>query len=212
MRPSRCAAQCAQWESGEFAEEIAPVTVRTRKGETVDKDETPFTCDIAKIPQLKPAFRKDGTGNGRLILVDLGWSRGGGAHERVQRTRQRGLRPLACASSRYASHSIEPEWLPVAPAGAIRKALDKAGWQPQQVDLWEINEAFAAVAMVAIHELGLDAARVNVNGGACALGHPVGATGARIVTTLIHCAQAPRVFRAASRRCASAAARRRRSR
>jgi acetyl-CoA C-acetyltransferase len=172
-------------ETGQFKAEIAPVTVKGRKGDTVvEQDETPFSCDIAKIPQLKPAFRKDGTvtaassssiSDGAAALVLMSESA----------ARARGLAPLARITG-YASHAQEPEWFTTAPVGAIRKALAKAGWQAGDVDLYEINEAFAAVAMVAMRELDLGHARVNVNGGACALGHPVGATGARIVTTLLH--------------------------
>lgn len=170
---------------GDFAAEIAPVTVRTRKGEhQVAEDETPFTLDIEKIPSLKPAFRKDGTvtaassssisdGAAAIVLA------GGAAAE------ARGLRPLARVIA-YASHAQAPEWFTTAPVAAMRRTLELAGWQAADVDLYEINEAFACVTMVATQELGLDPARVNVNGGACALGHPIGATGARLVTTLVH--------------------------
>jgi acetyl-CoA C-acetyltransferase len=174
--------------AGEFAAEIAPVTVKGRKGDTVvDKDETPFSCDIAKIPQLKAAFRKDGTvtaassssiSDGAAALVLMSESA----------ARARGLAPLARLQA-YASHAHEPEWFTTAPVGAIRKVLEKTGWSAGGVDLYEINEAFAAVAMVAMRELDIGHERVNVNGGACALGHPVGATGARIVTTLLHALQ-----------------------
>jgi acetyl-CoA C-acetyltransferase len=171
-------------ESGAFAAEIAAVTVKNRKGETViDKDETPFTCDLAKIPQLKPAFRKDGTvtaassssisdGAGALVLA------------RGTAAQAKGLKPIARLVA-YASHAHAPEWFTTAPVGAIEKVLKKAGWKVADVDLFEVNEAFAAVAMAAIHDLKLDPAKVNVNGGACALGHPIGATGARIMATLI---------------------------
>jgi acetyl-CoA C-acetyltransferase len=171
-------------ESGAFVAEIAAVTVKSRKGETViDKDETPFTCDLAKIPQLKPAFRKDGTvtaassssisdGAGALVLA-----RGAAAQAK-------GLKPISRLVA-YASHAHAPEWFTTAPVGAIEKVLKKAGWKVADVDLFEVNEAFAAVAMAAIHDLKLDPAKVNVNGGACALGHPIGATGARIMATLI---------------------------
>ncbi len=171
-------------ESGAFAAEIAPVTIKGRKGETVvDRDETPFACDLAKIPQLKPAFRKDGTvtaassssiADGAAALV-LG---------REAAARAGGHAPLARIVA-YASHAHEPEWFTTAPIGAIRKVLARAGWQPGEVDLYEVNEAFAAVTMAAIRDCGLDPARVNVNGGACALGHPIGATGARILATLL---------------------------
>ena len=171
-------------ESGAFAAEIAPVTIKGRKGETVvARDETPFACDLAKIPQLKPAFRKDGTvtaassssiADGAAALV-LG---------REAAARAGGHAPLARIVA-YASHAHEPEWFTTAPVGAIRKVLARAGWQPGEVDLYEVNEAFAVVTLAAIRDCGLDPARVNVNGGACALGHPIGATGARILATLL---------------------------
>jgi len=171
-------------ETGAFKSEIAPVIVKGRKGETtVVQDETPFTCDLAKIPQLKPAFRKDGTvtaassssisdGAGALVLA------------RASVAQAKGLKPLARIVA-YASHAQAPEWFTTAPVGAIDKVLKKAGWKAGEVDLYEINEAFAAVAMAAIHDHKLDPAKVNVNGGACALGHPIGATGARIMATLL---------------------------
>ncbi len=170
---------------GDFAAEIAPVTLKTRKGEqVVAQDETPFALDIAKIPSLKPAFRKDGTvtaassssiSDGAAAIVIAG----------AAAAKARNLRPMARIVS-YASHAQAPEWFTTAPAPAIQKALDKAGWKVADVDLFEINEAFAVVTMACARDLGLDLARVNVNGGACALGHPVGATGARLVTTLVH--------------------------
>jgi len=172
-------------KAGDFDTEVTPVTVKSRKGETiVARDETPATCDVSKIPQLKAAFSPDGTvtaassssisdGAAALVLMSAG------------EASARGLRPLARVLA-YASHAQEPEWFTTAPVGAIRKVLAKLGWQAQDVDLFEINEAFAAVTMAAMHELELDPTRVNVNGGACALGHPIGATGARILTTLIH--------------------------
>jgi acetyl-CoA C-acetyltransferase len=171
-------------EAGAFTSEISPVTVVGRKGETiVTRDETPFTCDIAKIPSLKPAFRKDGT-----VTAASSSSISDGAAAvvlaRESAAAARGLKPVARVIA-YASHSIEPEWFTVAPVGAIRAVLNKAGWTVADVDLFEINEAFAAVTLAAIHDLQLDPARVNVNGGACALGHPVGATGARILATLV---------------------------
>jgi acetyl-CoA C-acetyltransferase len=172
-------------EGGKFDREVAPATVKDRKGERViAKDETPFTCDIAKIPTLKPAFNKDGTvtaassssisdGAAAVVLVS------GSA------VKQHNLRPLARVVG-YASYAQAPEWFTTAPVGAIKAVLEKTGWRANEVDLFEINEAFACVAMAAIHDFGLDHAKVNVNGGACALGHPIGATGARIVTTLVH--------------------------
>jgi acetyl-CoA C-acetyltransferase len=170
---------------GDFVAEIAPVTLKTRKGEqVVSQDETPFALDIDKIPTLKPAFRKDGTvtaaasssiSDGAAAIVIAG----------AAAARARGLKPIARIVS-YASHAQAPEWFTTAPAPAIQKALDKAGWKASDVDLYEINEAFAVVTMACVKDLGLDMAKVNVNGGACALGHPIGATGARLVTTLVH--------------------------
>lgn len=172
-------------EAGDFDEEVTPVTVKTRKGDVVvSRDETPATCNIEKIPSLKPAFGKEGTvtaassssisdGAAALVLMS------------AAAAKARGLEPLARVVA-YASHSQEPEWFTLAPVGAIKKTLAKLGWRPHDADLYEINEAFAAVTMVAMKDVDIDHARVNVNGGACALGHPIGATGARILTTLIH--------------------------
>ena len=176
-------------ESGAFDAEITPVTVKGRKGEVViARDETPFTCDLAKIPQLKPAFRKDGT-----VTAASSSSISDGAAAVVLMSaaaaRAKGVRPLARIVA-HASHAQAPEWFTTAPVGAIRKVLERANWQARDVDLFEVNEAFAAVAMAAMHDIGIDHARLNVNGGACALGHPVGATGARIVTTLVHALRA----------------------
>jgi len=170
---------------GDFAAEIAPVTLKTRKGEqVVSQDETPFALEIDKIPTLKPAFRKDGT---VTAAASSSISDGAAAIVIASATaaHARGLKPIARIVS-YASHAQAPEWFTTAPAPSIQKALDKAGWQTSDVDLYEINEAFAVVTMACVRDLGLDMARVNVNGGACALGHPVGATGARLVTTLVH--------------------------
>ncbi len=172
-----------------FAAEIVPVTVKDRKAERiVAGDETPETCDLSKIPTLRPAFSKDGTvtaasassiadGAAAVVVMD------------AQSARARDVTPLARIVA-YASHAQEPEWFTTAPVGAVRKVLGTLGWHPGDVDLYEINEAFAAVTMVAMRDLGLDHARVNVNGGACALGHPLGATGARILTTLLHALRA----------------------
>ena len=172
-------------KDGRFVAEIAPVTVKTRKGEqVVAQDETPFTLDIDKIPTLKPAFGKDGT-----VTPASSSSISDGAAALVLASeaaaRARGLRPIARLVS-YASHAQTPEWFTTAPAPSIQKALDRAGWKVADVDLFEINEAFACVTMAAMKDLGLSADRVNVNGGACALGHPIGATGARLITTLVH--------------------------
>jgi len=172
-------------EAGEFDREVTPVTVKSRKGDVVvSRDETPATCNIEKIPTLKPAFGKDGT-----VTAASSSSISDGAAALVLMSsaaaKARGLKPLARVVG-YASHSQEPEWFTLAPVGAIKKTLAKLGWRPHDADLYEINEAFAAVTMVAMREVDIDHARVNVNGGACALGHPIGATGARILTTLIH--------------------------
>jgi acetyl-CoA C-acetyltransferase len=170
---------------GDFAAEIAPVVVKTRKGEqTVSQDETPFALDIDKIPSLKPAFSKNGSvtaassssiadGAAAIVIASAEWAKA------------RGLEPMARIVA-SASHAQAPEWFTTAPGPAIQKALDLAGWKASDVDLFEINEAFAVVTMAAMRDLGLDYARVNVNGGACALGHPIGATGARLITTLLH--------------------------
>ena len=172
-------------KQGDFKDEIAPVVFKTRKGEqTVTDDETPFTLDIDKIPSLKPAFGKDGT-----VTAASSSSISDGAAAVVLATaagaKARGMKPLARIVA-YTSHAQAPEWFTTAPGPAIQKALDAAGWKASDVDLYEINEAFACVAMAAMKDLGLDHSNVNVNGGACALGHPVGATGARLLATLVH--------------------------
>lgn len=175
--------------SGAFKAEITPVTVKTRKGEQlIDSDETPGTCDLGKIPTLKPAFNKDGT-----VTAASSSSISDGAAALVLTTaaqaQQLGRQPIARIVA-YTSHAHQPEWFTTAPSSAIAKVLTKAGWQANDVDLYEINEAFACVTMSAMHDVGLSHDKVNVNGGACALGHPIGAAGARIVTTLIHALKA----------------------
>jgi acetyl-CoA C-acetyltransferase len=175
--------------NGDFKEEVAPVATKSRRGEMlVDKDETPFTLDIAKIPTLKPAFKKDGT---VTAASSSGISDGAAALvlARESFALAQGLKPIARILG-YASFAREPEWFTIAPIGAIQKLLKQLNWQANDVDLYEINEAFAAVTMAAEKELSLDHAKVNVNGGACALGHPIGATGARIMTTLIYALKA----------------------
>jgi acetyl-CoA C-acetyltransferase len=175
--------------NGDFAAEIAAVTARTRKGEVlVDKDETPFTLDIAKIPTLKPAFKKDGT---VTAASSSGISDGAAALvlARESFAASQGRKPLARILG-YTSFAREPEWFTLAPVGAMQKLLRQLNWQAKEVDLYEINEAFAAVPMAAIKELDLDHQKVNINGGACALGHPIGATGARIMTTLLYALRA----------------------
>ena len=171
-------------EDGSFDWEMAPVTFAGKGGETVvRRDEQPFKARLDKIPSLKPAFKKDGTitaanassiSDGAAALVLM----------RESTARERGATPIARIVS-HAVHAQEPQWFATAPAGAIAKALHKAGWDAKSVNLWEINEAFAAVTMAAMHDFGLPHEIVNVHGGACALGHPIGASGARIVVTLL---------------------------
>ncbi|UOH75555.1 thiolase family protein [Acinetobacter schindleri] len=170
---------------GYFADEIVPVTVSTRKGDVVvDKDEQPFNANIDKIPTLRPAFAKDGT-----ITAANASSISDGASALVLTSADNAaaqcLNPLAKIIA-YASNSQHPSEFTIAPVGAIQKVLDKAGWTAEEVDLWEINEAFAMVTMCPMDEFKLDPEKVNINGGACALGHPVGSTGSRIILTLIH--------------------------
>ncbi|HQR03079.1 MAG: acetyl-CoA C-acyltransferase [Proteobacteria bacterium] len=170
---------------GCFAAEIAPVTVTDPGGEKrVAMDETPGRCRPEKITSLRPAFKVDGSitaasassisdGAAALVVTRESVARGAGA-------------PLLARIMGHATHAHDPAWFTTAPVGAIRKLLDRLGWLATDVDLYEINEAFAVVALAAIHDLGLDPGRVNVHGGACALGHPIGASGARIVVTLVH--------------------------
>jgi len=170
---------------GYFKDEIVPVTVSSRKGEAVvDQDEQPFNANIDKIPSLRPAFAKDGT-----ITAANASSISDGASALVlcsdETAKQRGLQSLAKIIA-SASNSQHPSEFTIAPVGAVKKVLDKAGWTAADVDLWEINEAFAMVTMCPIDEFGLDPEKVNIHGGACALGHPVGSTGSRIILTLIH--------------------------
>jgi acetyl-CoA C-acetyltransferase len=172
--------------SGAFSAEIAPVSAKSRKGEVlVDKDETPFTLDIAKIPTLA-GVQKDGTvtaASSSGISARRRW------YWRANPSRRHRAAPLARILG-YTSFAREPEWFTLAPVGAMRKLLAQLNWQAKDVDLYEINEAFAAVTMAAIKDLGLDPRNVNVNGGAVALGHPIGATGARIMTTLLYALRA----------------------
>ena len=171
-------------ESGAFKDEITPVTMQTRKGDVVvDTDEQPFNANIDKIPSLRPAFRKDGT-----VTAANSSSISDGAAALVlmpeSEAKSRELEPIAVIHG-HSTFAQEPAWFTTAPVGAIKAVLEKVNWSVEEVDLYEINEAFAVVAMAAIHDLGLDHAKVNVNGGACALGHPIGASGARILVTLI---------------------------
>lgn len=171
-------------EEGWFDDEIAPVAVKTRGGvDTVARDEHPFSVDPDNVPKLRPAFAGDGTvtaanssaiSDGAAALVLM----------RASEAERRGIAPLARIVG-HATNAREPEWFTTAPVGAVEGLLDRIGWSAADADLYEINEAFAVVALVAMRELGLDRERVNVHGGACALGHPLGATGARIVVTLL---------------------------
>jgi acetyl-CoA C-acetyltransferase len=170
---------------GRLSDEIASVTVSTRKGDlTVSEDEQPANARPDKIPYLKPAFRKDGTvtpanassisdGAAALVLMRESDAKAAGA-------------PIRARLLAHASHAQEPQWFTTAPVPAMRKVLDATGWTVNDVDLWEVNEAFAVVPMAAERELGIDRDRLNVNGGACALGHPIGASGTRIIVTLLH--------------------------
>ena len=179
----------AATQSGAFAAEITPVTVKTRAGESVISiDEGPGKVKLDKIPTLKAAFKKDGTitaassssiNDGAAALVMM----------RASTAAKLGCKPLAKIVS-HAVHAQEPNWFATAPVGAVNKALAKAGWAVKDVDLWEVNEAFAVVPMALMHDLQLSHDIVNVNGGACALGHPIGASGARIMVTLIHALKA----------------------
>jgi acetyl-CoA C-acetyltransferase len=177
-------ARAAQ-DSGAFDNEITPVTFSTRKGDvTVEADEQPAKARPEKIPQLKPAFAKDGTvtaanassisdGAAALVVTSAATAADQGLR----------LRARICG---HASHAQAPQWFTTAPVPAAQKLLAKLGWEAGDVDLWEVNEAFAVVPMAFMHELGLPRDRINVNGGACALGHPIGASGSRIIVTLLH--------------------------
>ena len=188
-------------KAGIFKAEIATVTVKDRKGERLaDTDEEPGRCDIGKIPTLKPAFKKDG---GTVTAASSSSISDGAAalvlmHE--SEAKKRGLKPLARILG-HAGFAQEPAWFTTAPVGAIDKLHKKLGWTPKDVDLYEINEAFAVVAMAAMHELNLPHEKVNVNGGACALGHPIGASGARLMVTLLHALKARQLKRGIASLC-----------
>lgn len=171
-------------QSGLFKAEIAPVTVAGRKGDVlIENDEQPLKANLEKIPTLKPAFKKDGTvtpansssiSDGAAAVVMM----------KLSEAEKRGLKPIAKIVG-HSTHAHEPAWFSTAPVDAMRKLLNQIGWTTDDVDLYEINEAFAVVTMAAMHDLALPADKVNVRGGACALGHPIGASGARIVVTLL---------------------------
>jgi len=179
----------AATESGAFAGEITPVTVKDRAGERVISiDEGPGKVKLDKVKTLKPAFKKDGTitaassssiNDGAAALVMM----------RESTAKKLGCTPLARVVS-HATFAQEPEWFTTAPVGATQQALARAGWKVSDVDLWEVNEAFAVVPMALMHELKVPHEIVNINGGACALGHPIGASGARIIVTLLHALKA----------------------
>ncbi|MDJ0812509.1 MAG: acetyl-CoA C-acyltransferase [Woeseiaceae bacterium] len=186
--------------AGTFTDEISPVTMSTRKGEvTVEADETPGMVSVDKIPTLRPAFAKDGTvtaassssiadGAAALILMS------------ASEAEKRGLEPVATLVG-HSSFAQEPAWFTTSPVAAIKHLHDRLGWSPDNVDLYEVNEAFAVVTMAAMRDVGLDHAAVNVNGGACALGHPIGASGARITTTLLHALKARGLKRGVASLC-----------
>jgi acetyl-CoA C-acetyltransferase len=176
--------------NGLFKAEVAPVMVKSRKGDyLVDKDEEPMKCDIKKIPTLKPAFKKEGgtvtaatsssISDGAAVLVLM----------TAKEAKEQGSQPLARIVG-HATFAQEPAWFTTAPVGAMNKLLKQIGWSVKDVDLFEVNEAFAVVAMAAMTELKIDHSKLNVHGGACALGHPIGASGARILVTLIHALKA----------------------
>jgi acetyl-CoA C-acetyltransferase len=183
-----------------FEAEITPVTVKTRRGEqVVSRDEEPGRCELDKIPTMRPAFRKDGTvtaassssiSDGAAALVLMSESEAA----------RRGLQPLARIVG-HGGYAHAPEWFTTAPVSAMKHLLDRLGWAADDVDLYEINEAFAIVTMAAIHDLKLDREKVNVNGGACALGHPIGATGARLLVTLAHALRARGLKRGVASLC-----------
>jgi len=171
-------------KDGSFAWEIAPVTVKGKGGDVqIDKDEQPFKARVDKIPSLRPAFKKDGT----ITAANASSISDGAAAVvlmRASTAEKRGLKPIARIVA-HSTHAHAPEWFTTAPVGAIEKVLAKSGWKAKDVDLWEVNEAFATVTMAAMKEYNLPHDIVNIHGGACALGHPIGASGARILVTLL---------------------------
>ena len=186
--------------SGAFKAEIAPVTLKTRKGDvTVSEDDGPSAANLEKIPTLRPAFAEGGTvtaassssiSDGAAVLILMS----------AAEARRQGLKPLATIAG-HSGFAHEPEWFTTAPIFAIKALHENLGWDPGHVDLYEINEAFACVTMAAMNDLGLDHAKVNVNGGACALGHPIGASGARIIVTLLHALRARKLKRGIASLC-----------
>ena len=187
-------------ESGAFQAEIVPITIVEKSGpRIIGNDEHPLKVDPAKIPSLKPAFRSNGT-----ITPAASSANADGAAALVLARRSRAERdglPVIAEIKGHAAHSQEPQWFTTAPIPAIRKLLDKVGWSVGDVDLFEINEAFAVVAMAAQRDLGIPRDRLNINGGACALGHPIGATGARLIVTLLHAMEAQNLRRGVAALC-----------
>ncbi len=186
--------------NGAFTDEIAPVTISSRRGDvTISEDETPGTVSIDKIPQLRPAFRKDGT-----VTAATSSSISDGAAAVVMMTaaeaEKRGLQPIAKVVA-HSGFAHEPAWFTTAPVFALKKLHDNLGWTPDDVDLYEVNEAFACVAMAAMQDVGISHDKINVNGGACALGHPIGATGCRISVTLLHALKARGLKRGIASQC-----------
>jgi acetyl-CoA C-acetyltransferase len=172
----------------QFKAEITPVTVKSRRGETViSEDQEPPSCNLEKIPTLRAAFKKDGT-----VTAASSSKISDGAAATILMTAEKaaelGITPLATIIA-HSTFSQDPEWFTTAPIGAIERVLEKAGWSIDEVDLFEVNEAFATVTMAAMHELNICHSKMNINGGACALGHPIGASGARVVVTLINALQ-----------------------
>jgi len=185
---------------GIFDAEIVPITIKSRKGESiVTTDETPGAVSVDKIPTLRPAFNKDGT-----VTAATSSSISDGAAATVLMTaseaERRGIEPMARLVG-HSSFAHEPRWFTTAPVSAIKNLQDKLGWNTEDVDLYEINEAFAVVAMAAMHDVGIDHSKLNVNGGACAMGHPIGATGARITTTLLYALKARHLNRGIASLC-----------
>jgi acetyl-CoA C-acetyltransferase len=187
-------------ESGAFKSEIAPISVKDKAGvRVIENDEHPLKVDPAKIPNLKPAFRANGT-----ITPAASSANADGAAALILTKRSLAEReglPILAEIRGHATHSQEPQWFTTAPIPAIRKLLDKVGWSVGDVDLFEINEAFAVVAMAAQKDLGIPRETLNVNGGACALGHPIGATGARLIVTLLHALEARNLKRGVAALC-----------
>ena len=185
---------------GAFADEVTPVTISARKGDiTIDADETPGTVNVDKIPTLRAAFAKDGT-----VTAATSSSISDGAAATVLMTasdaEERGIKPLARIAG-HSSFAHDPAWFTTAPVSAIKHLHENLGWSVNDVDLYEINEAFAIVTMAAMRDIGIDHAKVNINGGACALGHPIGASGARITTTLIYALRARGLKRGVASLC-----------